>query len=183
MFAWKLAKDILPTRHAKFVRKLEVGDCCLLCDREPETSFHATVMCPQAYGLRQAMREFWLLPDEQQFIYNGPDWFLLLLDNCSSVQRDLVKLLLWRAWTTHNNITHQSGQMGIYDGVQFLLSMRSTLDQIKEVGVVTWLKARTHLTLEIQGRSRLRGLQGLRVQPSVGHLLQVGAKLMWMAPL
>nr|CAB3482375.1 unnamed protein product [Digitaria exilis] len=76
------------------------------------------------------MREHCLLPDEEQFVYSGPNWFLLLLDRCSPIQRDLVKLVLWRAWTTHNNITHQSGQMNIGDGVQALLSMRSSLEQI-----------------------------------------------------
>lgn len=54
----------------------------------------------------------------------------MLLERCSPPQRDLVKLLLWRAWTTHNNITHQSGQTGILDGVQALLSLCSCLDQI-----------------------------------------------------
>lgn len=99
---------------------------------EAENSHHAVVTCPQAYGLRQAMREYWLLPDEKQFAYCGPDWFLLLLDRCSPMQRDLVKLVLWQAWSTHNNITHQCGPMGIIDGVHALLSMRSSLVQIQE---------------------------------------------------
>lgn len=132
IFIWNLVRDALPTRRAKYVRKLEISDQCTLCDREAETSFHAVVSCPQAYGLRLAMREHWLLPDEKQFANSGPDWLLLLLDNCSPVQQDLVKLVLWRAWTTHNNITHQSGPTGIYDGVQALLAMRSSLDQIEK---------------------------------------------------
>lgn len=78
IFAWKLARDILPTRRAKFVRGVEVDDRCTLCDRETENSFHATVNCPQAIGLRLAMREHWPLPDEEQFRYSGPDWLLLL---------------------------------------------------------------------------------------------------------
>ncbi|KAF8711080.1 hypothetical protein HU200_029085 [Digitaria exilis] len=78
------------------------------------------------------MREHSLLPHEEQFTYAGPDWLLLLLDRCSPVQRDLVKLVLWRSWTTHNNITHQSGYTGIYDGVQSLLAMRCSLEQIVE---------------------------------------------------
>lgn len=106
VFAWKLARDALPTRSAKYARKMERDACCRLCDREIETSFHAIVTCPQAQGLRHAMRQHWNLPDEEQFRYSGPDWFLLLLDNCSPMQRDFVKLLLWRAWLTHNNIVH-----------------------------------------------------------------------------
>lgn len=135
VFTWKLAKDMLPTRRAKFVRHLEVGDRCLLCDRDTENSYHAVVACPQAQGLRAAMREHWPLPEEEQFSFTGPDWLLLLLDRCSPTQRDLVKLVLWRAWLTHNNITHQSGPVGIHAGVQALLSM-STLIEQGEVGHV-----------------------------------------------
>lgn len=132
IFAWKLARDALPTRRAKFRRNLEVGERCALCDREAESSHHAVVVCPQAHGLRMAMRKHWLLLDEELFAYSGPDWLLLLLDRCSPIQRDLVKLVLWRAWTTHNNITHQSGPTGVTEGVQALLSMRSSLEQIEE---------------------------------------------------
>lgn len=134
VFAWKLARDSLPTRQAKFVRNLERDNRCPLCDCEAETSFHATVSCPQAYALRQAMRQHWVLPDELQFRYTGPSWFLMLLDNCKPEQRDKVKLLLWRAWTTHNNITHQSGPTGIHDGVQALLAISASLEQAREEG-------------------------------------------------
>ena len=95
LFAWKLAKNSLPTRKAKFHRRLETSDTCPLCDREPETSYHATVSCPRAQRLRAAMREHWKLPEEEKFRYTGPDWLLLLLDQCSATERDLTKLLLW----------------------------------------------------------------------------------------
>ena len=107
VFTWKLARDSLPTRRAKYIRHLEASDTCALCGREPETSYHVTVTCPRAQGLRSAMREHWLLPDEEQFHYTGLDWFLLLLDQCSDTVRDLNKLLLWKTWSVHNNITHQ----------------------------------------------------------------------------
>lgn len=94
LFAWKLARDILPTRHAKYLRNLEKDARCKLCDREVENSFHVTVSCPQAQGLGLAMRQHCNLPNEQQFRYTGPDWFLLLLDKCSVEQRDLVKLVI-----------------------------------------------------------------------------------------
>jgi hypothetical protein len=91
VFTWKLARDILPTRWAKFIRCLEPNDHCPLCDREAETSFHATVSCPKARGLRMAMREHWQLLDE-----TWPDWLLLLLEQCSDTEQDVTKLLLWK---------------------------------------------------------------------------------------
>ncbi|KAG2622145.1 hypothetical protein PVAP13_3NG281941 [Panicum virgatum] len=86
VFIWKLAKDILPTRWAKFIRRL--------------------------------------------FRYTGPDWLLLLLDQCSDVERDLTKLLLWKAWSVHNNITHQAGPTSISEAEHALLSMQATLAEI-----------------------------------------------------
>ncbi|OEL37173.1 hypothetical protein BAE44_0001812, partial [Dichanthelium oligosanthes] len=91
-----------------------------LCGLTAETGFHATVECSQARNLRQAMRMFWSQPEEQLFKFTGPDWLLLLLDQCSPEQRDLTKLVLWRAWTIHNNITHQSGSTQLDDSVHFL---------------------------------------------------------------
>ena len=109
---------------------LVANDICPLCDREPETSYHATVTCARAQDLRHAMREHWPLPDEEQFRYTGPDWLLLLLDGCSEEVRDLVKLLLWKTWSVHNNITHQAGSTSIPEEVFSLISMQSTLTDI-----------------------------------------------------
>ncbi|RLN18742.1 hypothetical protein C2845_PM02G38380 [Panicum miliaceum] len=94
MFIWKLARDNLPTRRAKFIRRLEPSDMCPLCDHESETSYHATVTCPRAVGLRMAMRDCWHLPEEVKFRYTGPDWLLMLLDQCTEEERNLTKLLL-----------------------------------------------------------------------------------------
>lgn len=131
VFTWKLCREGLPTRHSKFIRKMELDDCCLLCDREAENGFHATVASPQAQGLRLAMREHWCLPEESKFSYTGPDWLLVLLEGCTEEQRDLMKLILWRAWTVHNNITHQLGLTSIMESVHFLLAMQSSLCQIQ----------------------------------------------------
>jgi hypothetical protein len=61
VFIWKLARDTLTTRRAKFILRLEHSDICPLCDREPETSD----ICPWARNLRLALREHWRLPEEQ----------------------------------------------------------------------------------------------------------------------
>ncbi|KAG2657216.1 hypothetical protein PVAP13_1KG187831 [Panicum virgatum] len=113
IFAWKLSKDILPTKNNKFKRKLEADGTCDLCGLASETSFHAVVTCQQAYNLRQAMREHWELPAEHRFAPSGPDWLLVLLDGCTSEQKENTLLMLWRAWLMHNNITHESGPTGL----------------------------------------------------------------------
>jgi hypothetical protein len=64
VFTWKLARNAHLTRHRKFT-KMEHADTCMLCGLAAETSFHATVECPQAFNLRQAMRDHWKLPDEE----------------------------------------------------------------------------------------------------------------------
>lgn len=75
-----------------------------------ETSHDSMVECPLARYLTEAMRAHWHLPDEEQFTYSGLDWFLLLV--------------LWRAWTSHNNILHQSGSFMIESSVHHLLNIR-----------------------------------------------------------
>jgi hypothetical protein len=83
IFAWKLSKDILPTKKNKRIRKLEMNARCSLCGDAAEDSFHAVVECPQARSLRSARREHWPLPDEGLLKRTGPDWLLLLLDQCT----------------------------------------------------------------------------------------------------
>jgi hypothetical protein len=57
IFAWKLSRDILPTKGNKFKRRLEVSLACDLCEDENETSHYAVVVCPQARILRLAISE------------------------------------------------------------------------------------------------------------------------------
>jgi hypothetical protein len=138
VFTWKLARNALPTRRNKFNRNIEQMDTCLLCGLSTETSFHATVECPQAFNLRQAMRVHWTLPEEDWFKYTWPDWLLILLDRCTPNQRDLLKLVLWRAWMVHNNITHQSDSSLVSDSVYFLLNLWDSCSQVKEEVAVVW---------------------------------------------
>jgi hypothetical protein len=132
IFAWKLARDILPTQKNKFIRKLEMDSQCPLCNCAVEDSYHATVECPQARNLRCAMREHWPIPDEKLFRKTGPDWLSLMLDKCTQEQGDLIILILWRAWSLHNNATHNSGSTSISESVFFLLNYRDTLLQVSQ---------------------------------------------------
>jgi hypothetical protein len=65
----------------------------------------------------------------------GPDWLLLLLDQCSSEQRDLAKLVHWRACTVHNDITHQFGDSQLERSVHFLLNLRNTMEQSRKQNI------------------------------------------------
>ncbi|KAJ1284070.1 hypothetical protein BS78_03G175400 [Paspalum vaginatum] len=100
-----------------------------------ESSYHATVSCPCARDLRMAIREFWLLPEEELWRFTGPDWLLLLLHRCTKEQRNLLRLLLWHTWTVHNYLTHNSGHIGTYDSIHFLINYRDILlqSQYKQV--------------------------------------------------
>jgi hypothetical protein len=131
VFIWKLARNNLPTRRAKFIRRLEPSDICPLCDRESETSYHATVTCPRAVGLRMAMRDCWHLPEEVKFRYAGPVSLLVLLDQCTEEERDLTKLLLWKTWSIHNNITHQSDPTGIPEATHALYALHASFTEIR----------------------------------------------------
>jgi len=51
-----------------------------------------------------------------------------------SGQRDLTKLLLWRAWSVHNNITHQAGPTSITDSEHFLLALVKSLQGVSDNG-------------------------------------------------
>lgn len=50
IFAWKLSRDVLPTR-SKFKRGLEAGKTCDLGGDESESSYHAVIQCPLAQDL------------------------------------------------------------------------------------------------------------------------------------
>nr|TKW32817.1 hypothetical protein SEVIR_2G192400v2 [Setaria viridis] len=125
--AWPLEKSGLFT----YIKHMELDDTCLLCGMESETGQHSTVVCPQARNLREAMRVHWPMPDEEQFAYSEPDWLLLLLDRCTVEQRDMVKLVLWRACTSHNNIIHPSGSFHIEGLVHHLLNTKETTMKTK----------------------------------------------------
>lgn len=130
MFAWKLSRDILPTKKNKHIRRLEPDASCVLCGSEVEDSFHAVVECPQARNLRSAMSEHWPLLDDQLLDRTGPGWLLLLLNRCTKEEGELLILTFWQAWTVHNNLTHNSGNTKLADSVLFLLNYRESLLQV-----------------------------------------------------
>ncbi|OEL37987.1 hypothetical protein BAE44_0000994, partial [Dichanthelium oligosanthes] len=68
----------------------------------------------------------------------------LLLDRCFPEQQHLTKLVLWRAWSVHNNIRYQSGPTQLVDSVYYLLNIRDSLKQSQEQDVVLTSKGNEH---------------------------------------
>jgi len=46
-------------------------------------------------------------------------------------QKENILLLLWRTWTVHNYITHNSGSPGLTESVHALLSLKMSLDDCR----------------------------------------------------
>jgi ribonuclease HI len=120
IFAWRVACDNLATKSNKFKRNLEIDCICKTCSCKDETSYHATVECTKAKALRQEMRNKWSIPDEDDFMYTGPDWLLLLLANISNDRRGLILMILWRSWHLRCDVIHSKGECKISDSVQYL---------------------------------------------------------------
>jgi hypothetical protein len=71
---------------------------CQICRVDKQTGHHAMVGCPKAVALRFEMRKHWLLSDEKQFCYIGPDWLLMLTSPLDDALKAKVLLQFWRAW-------------------------------------------------------------------------------------
>ncbi|OEL33915.1 hypothetical protein BAE44_0005066 [Dichanthelium oligosanthes] len=82
------------------------------------------------------MRPPLAIADESLFEFSGPNWLLLLLERCFPEHQHLTKLVLWRAWSVHNNVRHQSGPTQLVDSVHFLLNIPDSLKQSQEQDVV-----------------------------------------------
>lgn len=71
IFMWKLSKDVLPTKHNKFVRNIVSGLGWNFYEIKIENSYHATIAFPQVHFLWLAMRDHWSLLDETMLIYGS----------------------------------------------------------------------------------------------------------------
>ncbi|TVU25372.1 hypothetical protein EJB05_27866, partial [Eragrostis curvula] len=109
VFAWRLAQDGLATQQNRKRRTLTKIATCQICGKEDESAFHAVVRCTKAMALRCELRKDWSLPDEKQFVFNGPDWLLMLLGSVDEVVGACILLLFWRAWHLRNDCIYGKG--------------------------------------------------------------------------
>lgn len=130
MFAWRLCKNGLAIQLKRKSRTLTKLGTCDICGMEDESAHHAVVRCTKAAALRKEIQQHWLLPDEQQFTFSGPDWLFLLLSRVNKETGARILLLFWRAWYLRNDSIHGKGTGSIRGSVQFLVSYSESLNII-----------------------------------------------------
>ena len=99
-----------------------------------EDVYHALVACPHALALRQAMREHWVLPSEQDLAKADPDWLMMLLHNNSLEVLTNVFMLFWYTWSIRNKVIHEDICPFIASSVTFLIRYMTSLTNIRQQG-------------------------------------------------
>ena len=96
---------------------------------------------------------------------------MLLLDKCSQEQGDLCLLVLWRAWSIHNNVTHQSGNTSVSDSVFFLLNLRESLAQVRQQSEIIDEKGKASAGIQsLSVRQQRQSLSAGNLAPPDGWL-------------
>jgi hypothetical protein len=130
-FAWRLAKNSLPTWCNKKRRNIEISDQCPLCGMEAEDNFHPFLRCPLAKDLWIVMSEVWQLPDIVSIQNTGTEWLLNLLSNIPRRSINMVLMTLWRSWHVRNEIVHDKVPPPAEVSKRFLVGYLDSLIQIK----------------------------------------------------
>ena len=100
----------LAARENKQKRSIVASGRCQICGIEDETVTHALVNCGHARALREAMRQHWPLPDEQQCRQLSESNLLSVIDGLGTDEGAQLLLLLWRTWQVRNNLVHDGGK-------------------------------------------------------------------------
>jgi hypothetical protein len=132
VFAMKIVNNRLPTRVNKKYRHLEQQD--QLCGQQAEDVYHALMTCPHAMALRQAMRDHWALPSEQELAMSGLDWLLMLVYNNSLEVLANLYMLFWYTWNIQNKVIHEGAAPFIASSVVFLTPYMHSLLNIRQQG-------------------------------------------------
>jgi hypothetical protein len=98
----------------------ETDSTCKICGAIVEDDHHALITCTMARDLRDCMRYFWDLPDEDTFLRNGTEWLLSLLTNSHQDARANIIFLLWRVWHHRNNKVHGDGKASLFASIPYL---------------------------------------------------------------
>lgn len=111
----------LATQENKRRRRIISDGRCEICGKETESTKHALLRCDHTGALRAAMRKFWSLPDEEQFLSLTSESLLSFVDHLGMDGGAKVLLILWRSWQVRNNLVHDSDKPSVDGSVKFLV--------------------------------------------------------------
>jgi ribonuclease HI len=104
-FLWRACREILPTRDNLCKRRVLSDPICPICEREPETTFHALWQCPSARDVWSAGRKLF-----QKSRFDGPDFMQVVDSIFSRGDRDEVAQFVSitrRIWLRRNGLVHE----------------------------------------------------------------------------
>ncbi|CAN6163831.1 unnamed protein product [Urochloa humidicola] len=130
VFAWRLAKEALPTNVNKKNRHLNMLDTCDICGEGSEDGFHAVIGCEHSRNLIQAARKDWPVPADALLPRDGPEWFLQLLDKIPKEERGFFIMLLWKNWNDRNAFTHGEPRHSVVSSLTALSALYRTLSGV-----------------------------------------------------
>ncbi|KAF8661039.1 hypothetical protein HU200_057134 [Digitaria exilis] len=78
------------------------------------------------------MRGQWELPEEDDLIYTGPDWLLLILDRYGEQTRVNFLMLIWHCWSVRNGVLMAGERISIEGSLIFLSRYITSLLQIRQ---------------------------------------------------
>jgi len=168
VFAWKIANNGIPTQANKCYRHLVQHESCEMCGYHSEDCFHACVQCPHAVALRQAMREHWSLPSEEDLLYTGPQWLLILMNKYSKEVNANLFMLLWRVWSVRNSVLRAGQTISVNGSVVFLTRYMDSLVQCRHTSLQPDSKGKRCAVVgnaEAQGRGRQEQKQWIPPDP------------------
>ncbi|KAF8694211.1 hypothetical protein HU200_038341 [Digitaria exilis] len=78
------------------------------------------------------MRAHWPLPVEEELVFSGPDWLLLLLDRYDSQTCANFLMLIWRCWSVRNGVTKAGKALSVEGSVIFLTRYMQSLLSVRQ---------------------------------------------------
>ena len=105
-FAWRAARDILPTKVNLRFRHVLMDDVCEESGATAETFIHLFWECQRACETWASFKNFWVLVPTHFRSFMDFLWFVLMEADWSNEDSTMAVLLVWTPWTHRNEVRH-----------------------------------------------------------------------------
>ena len=78
------------------------------------------------------MRENWALSAEEDLVFTGPDWLLVLMSRFTAEVNANLLMLLWRVWSVCNSVLHARQKVSVEGSIVFLTRYMDSLLQCRQ---------------------------------------------------